>query len=172
MLQSPRNFFTLAAFATTITVAIIAVGLAGSLCNYSSWNYCAVQGTVAAGPATGIVAAVFAGVFSGLGICWLILVPLWNFQPTKIILLSGFSFVVLFSFISAVILAWTANNVNVGASYGTCGAASAFEFFLMFGSIACILFVIVASGGLSNLKPTNTQTTSTSSSTSSTVPSV
>lgn len=139
--QFPPNIIALVVFATTAGMAVISLGLTGSLCNTFGWGYCNVQGTVAAGPALGIVASILGGLFSGLAICWQLFIPLWNFSHMKFVLFPGLGTATAFSFISAVILAWTCNNVAVGASYGTCGAASAFEFFLMFSVIASGVFV-------------------------------
>jgi hypothetical protein len=161
--QSPPSLLVLIIFSATVFMSIIALGITGGLCNY--WNYCAYAGTVAAGPAIGIVAAIFGGLLSGLGITWLILTPLWNFQPMKYILMAGYSFVTLFAFISGVILAWTAHNELVGGSYATCGAGSAFEFFLMLSAAACIFFVIRVSGGLSGSRDSSTSSSTTSSTT-------
>ena len=165
--QSPPNLVVLVAFSVTALLSVIAVGLTGALCNEASWDFCAVQGTVAAGPAIGIVAGVFGGVFTGLGISWLLLTPLWTFQPMKYVFLSGFSFVTLFAFISGVILAWTASNEWVGNSLGTCGAGAAFEFFLMLLAASCIFLVVRVSGGLFPTPSSSTSSSSTSSSSTS-----
>ena len=137
MIQKPPSLIALISFAATVTFAIIALGITGALCNPFVWNYCASQGTVASGPAIGIVASIFGALFAALGITWLIFEILWNTKIVQYVLMGGLTFVTVFAFISGVILAWTANNLPVGASYNTAGAGSAFQFFLMLSAGFC-----------------------------------
>jgi len=155
MIQKPPSFILLSAFATAVTLSIIALGITGALCSPGGWGYCSFPGTIAAGPAIGIIASLFCALFSGLGISWLIFVLLWKTRVVFFVLLGGFSGVALFAMISAIILAYTANNVGVGASYGTAGAGSAFEFFLMLGSIAIVVLMIMMDKNFFGMNPTS-----------------
>lgn len=112
--QFPANIVALVVFACTVGMAVVSLGLTGSLCNTFGWGYCNVQGTVAAGPVLGIIASIWGGLFAGLAICWQLFVPLWNFEHMSFVLFPGFATASLFAFISAIILAWTCNNVAFG----------------------------------------------------------
>lgn len=134
-------------FAGTATFSLIALALSGALCDATGYGYCYYGGTVTAGPVIGIIAALFSMIFCGLALCFLLIPFLSKFSFIRLILFFGFCGVFLFSFISAVILAYTATNLAVGfhaSSHGTCGAASAFQFFVMLSVVAagyCVLTI-------------------------------
>lgn len=159
------TLFLICVFAGTATISLIALGLTGALCDGTGYGYCFYGGTVAAGPAMGIIASLFSILFCGLALCFLLIPFLSKFSFIKLILFFGYCGVLTFSFISAVILAYTATNLAVGvhaASHGTCGAASAFEFFVM-------LSVVMAGYCSMTMGNKNEETTTTTTTTSTTV---
>lgn len=147
MIHTPRNFIALVLFGTTALFALIALGITGSLCSSGFCIHGGIYGdnTSAAGPAIGIVAAVFGFLVAGLGICWLIFDALESVTFTRYIILGVCGFVALFSFISGVILAYTAHNYLFGEVFHhTFGAASAFEFFLFLSVVATGVYLFIA----------------------------